>query len=186
MTQQEIINRARDLLEAVIEGREDPTWTSEMFVNWCQDGNESLILRIKNDLLDFLYTISLTILTPGEQILDGNFLKLVKVTRAGKICTIKNIKTTNNFFLPTAEFPTVYRIGNKIIIEPVTAPATVEVIYIRKPNFILNEESELPRNWQDGIINFICVKALEKDKKFDTARYYLDLFNGIIEVINKS
>jgi len=184
MTHQEIINKAKTLLGAVVDGIEDPVWTSEAFAIWCQEGSDELVFKVRDDLLEFLYTISSTIVGPGEQILDNNFLKLVKVTRANKKCTIKDIATTNSLFTPSVEFPTVYRKENKLIIEP-TETATVEVIYIRKPTFVLDGNSELPLDWQNNIVNYICMKALETDKQYEQAGYYSKLFNSKIERINE-
>lgn len=184
MTHQEIINKAKTLLGAVVDGIEDPVWTPEAFATWCQEGSDAIVFNVKNDLLKFLYTVSSTIVGPGEQILDNDFLKLVKVTRANKKCTVKDIATTNSLFTPSVEFPTVCRKGNKLIIEP-TEPAAVEVLYIRKPVFVLDENSELPLDWQNSVVDYICMKALETDKQYEQAKYYFGLFNSKIEKINE-
>ncbi len=184
MTHQEIIDKAKALLEAEIDGIEDPVWKSEEFSIWCQEGNNELVFNVRDELLEFLYTKSSTIVEPGEQTLDSDFLKLIKVTRANKKCTIKDIATTNSLFTSSVEFPTVYRKGNKLIIEP-TELAAVEVFYIRKPAFVLDENSELPLDWQDKVVHYICMKALEKDKRYEQAKYYFELFNLAIRIINE-
>ncbi len=341
MTQQEIINAGKDLMEVEIGGVVDPTWTPEMFEQWAKDAQNDLVLKTKNELLDFLYATSqnITSIATGEafnianatldalerafrsnilyaqsfvspnsfaneitislylsqvglnevvvqirkdsgsntpsseilveikkednlvgnpgwknfidynmnlpagtlwivisapdstidwkatdsisytggillvstdggttwsndggnltnkdiafkvigknkNILDGDFLKLLKVERTNKSCYIKDLsKTVNSLYSATVEFPTVYKDGTQLIIEP-TDTAVVVVRYIRQPAFTLTKESELPANWQHLLSNYICARALYKDKKQTEGDKYMKLFDDGIAIIN--
>ncbi|MEW6095771.1 MAG: hypothetical protein AB1567_04495 [bacterium] len=184
MTPQQMIDRAKTLIEAEIEGIIDPTWTAEMLEQWYQDAQDDIVLKVVNEKLYFLYTTSTTITTSGEHVRDTDFVKLILATRANKSCFPKTIEQSkNSLFNATTEFPTVYLKEDKIIIEPLDT-ADAQVIYIRKPKFELNTESEIPKDWQYLIPNYICAKALQKDKQETRANYYKTLFDEGITVIN--
>lgn len=120
----------------------------------------------------------------GEKsnIIDNDFLKLLRVVRDGKECYITNIQEIDSFSKATKNYPIAYLKGRELIVKP-AGNVPVEVIYIRRPGIKLWEECILPPAWHSILGYFICAKALWKDKNQEGDRYML-LFNTAIENIN--
>ena len=188
MTNQEIINRAKDLIEAELDGIADPTWGSEMLVVWGKDAQDNLMLKTKKELMELLYKNSTTItmaLTVGNN-LDSDYIDLITVTRNSKPCFITNIKKVLNnlLFTPSESRPIAYIDNKKLFVKPVGDTVPVVVRYIAKPTFVEADESSLPQGWQHLLSSYICAKALEKDKQNDRAAMYMKQFDDGIVIIN--
>lgn len=193
MTNQEIIDRAKYLLEAEIDGIADPNWSQTMFEIWGKDSLNDLILKLKKELLEKLAVnllkISSTIL---KALIVGNPLDsdciadgLVSVTRNGKPCHITTVKKylNNLLYTPSEVRPVCYFDNGKLFIQPAGDIVSVVVRYIASPTFEMTTESSLPINWQQLIPLYIVAKALEKDKQERSANFMKQFDDGI-QVIN--
>lgn len=185
MTGTVIIEKVKDLLEANIDGINEPVWDNDMFGQWYQDALNNFILKASNDLLSDLYTTSTTITDTTKHDLDVDFLKLILVKRVESYCFIKEIEhSRNTLYNATVDFPTCHIIGKKIYVEPAAPTAATTVIYVHQPNGNVTIECELPLDWQHLLENYICAKALEKDKQVDKASYHFNQFDQGIMIIN--
>lgn len=188
MTNQEIIEEAKYLLEAEIDGIPDPTWTINMFERWLKDAQKDLLLKVKDSLCEQLYKTSTTItkaLIVGN-LLDSDFIRLIIVLRNNKPAFITTLKKyqLNLLYAPSIEHPICYIEGKQLFILPADDTVPVIVKYIANPPINLATESNLPILWQHLLPSYICMKALERDKQGDRVLYYKQQFDDKIALIN--